>query len=172
LNGLKKRYGVESTDEMGDSGVSLSELAAPSLLHGVTLMHVHEIRKEKLEEAQKRLSLMKHVRWAIMKFEGLIAELAHPNDGLYSLIPPLDARILAKAILAELLRTTDLKKLWQLKSVPEKSNIDVAAAAGLKHLSLTIHRNSSKMELPSSSGQMRIIRSKLAASRRSIGTHY
>jgi Prion-inhibition and propagation len=173
---LKRRYGVEAMDEIMDQGHLLSELAATQILDGETLLREHEKRRQDIEKTYKKLSIMKKLRWAIRdkeRFEILISHLAKFNNGLYSLIPPVEAKILAKAVAAELLRTTDLGSLLTLQRAAQHSDTDIASLAQLKHRSLMMILTPTEvplMELPEKSAGLTINHT-TPSNRRSIGTY-
>jgi Prion-inhibition and propagation len=173
---LKRRYGVEAMDEITDQGHLLSELAATQILDGETLLREHEKRQQDIEKTYKKLSIMKKLRWAIRdkeRFESLISHLAKFNNGLYSLMPPVEAKILAKAVAAELLRTTDIGSLLTLQRAAQHSDTDIASLAQLKHRSLMMIRNPTAvplMELPDKSAGLTISHTS-PSNRRSIGTY-
>jgi hypothetical protein len=160
LEKLRRRYGVDYKEEdqreadIQDSSLSKLITTSGGLLDGDLLTQHHARQAEELEATRKRLSMMKLLRWSVKDkadFQSLVEELARLNTGLYSLIPPLDAKILAKSILAEFLRTTDLGRLLDLRAAAQGLNPDVASAAGLKHFALTAARDPTavgKMELP------------------------
>jgi len=132
----------------------MSELRSTKLLEGEALLREHEKRTEDAEKTQKTIGIMKKLRWAIVdkeKFETLITEVSKFINDLYSLISPLDARILAKAVAGELLRTTNLQRVTDIRSAAQGTREDVAALATRRRRALlSVQKGQSipKMMLP------------------------
>ena len=173
---LKKRYGLDAIDEITDQGHLLSELRATDLLDGEALVQQHERRQEDAEKTQKRISIMRKLRWAVKDkelFETLISQLEKFNNGLYSLLPPSTAHSLAKAVAIELLRTTNLAHLSLIGDAARSHNDNVAALAMRKHRALVILQNPARappMTLPRVSDLLKVKKT-AKDGRRSVGTY-
>ncbi|ERF69865.1 hypothetical protein EPUS_05407 [Endocarpon pusillum Z07020] len=136
LDDLTTLYGVDVQDETTAQRPLLEELAATKLMDSEALLRNYDRRLEDAKGLQKRLSIMKKLHWVIRdkeKFEGLIQKLTKFNDGLYSLLSPLDAQLLAEALAAQLLRTTNLERLMALKAAAQRSHVDIASLAELRY---------------------------------------
>lgn len=131
IDKLGTRYGVKSNED-STSGALMTELRATKLLEGEALLNEYDKRGEDAEKTQKAIGIMKKLRWAIVdkeKFETLITDVSRFINDLYSLISPLDAKILAKAVAGELLRTTNLQRVADIQSAAHGTRKDVAALA-------------------------------------------
>lgn len=173
---LKSRYGLEATDEITGRGNLLTELRATDILDGETLLHEYERRREDAEKTQKQISILKKLRWAVNdkgKFEALISLLSRFNNDLYSLISPSDAKILAKAIAGEILRTTNIVQLAIIRKAAQGSGTDVAALATRRYHASIIRQNPSEVPDMRVSGGLRCLDIKLisANGRRAVGSY-
>jgi len=149
---LRQRYGITPLDQLGgNDGRVLTELATERhLLEGNFVIQENTRRQEAAEAAHNAFSKFSKLRWAVIdksKCEEFVAQLKSFIDGLYSLLPPLHTRDLAKAILAELLRTADAEKLSSLQIAAQGSSyLAVASAAELKRLTLTVQQDPAKVD--------------------------
>ena len=138
----------------------------------------YERRIEETERMQKRVGIMKRLTWVIKdkeKFGKLVERLTGLNNGLYSLIEPLEATILAKAVVGELLRTLDLRRLNVLGIAARTTGnaSDIASLAALRQRAVEILRFPERvpnMELPENSKGL-TIPDFGRESRRTVGTY-
>jgi hypothetical protein len=153
---LQKSYGLEGSDELTSGEQLLVELHGMSLLDNEAVEVDYQLKKDEAERMQKRIGIMKKLKWVIKdkdKFGKLVERLTGLNNSLYTLIEPLDASILAKAVVGELLRTLDLGKLRVLDAaarVTGNAN-DVARLAALRQRAVEIMQHPDHvrdMELP------------------------
>jgi hypothetical protein len=153
IDKLITRYGIQNSKDLSSDSL-ISELRSTQLLEGEALLREHNKRTEDAEKTQKTIGIMKKLRWAIVdkeKFETLISEVSKIINGLYSLISPMDARILAKAVAGELLRTTNLQRVLDIRSAAQGTRLDVAALATRRRralLSALKGQSVPKMTLP------------------------
>ena len=175
---LRKLYGVEVRDERTVGNQMLLELQSMSLIENELVRADYDRREEEAVKMQKRVGIMKKLKWIIKdkeKFEKLLERLTKLNDGLYSLISPLEASILAKAVAGELLKTVELKWLEVLKEAARATSNakGVANLAGLRHRAIQIMNFPNKvpdMELPDRSKGL-IMPSTRFYERRTLGTY-
>jgi hypothetical protein len=176
VDDLKSRYGLEATDEITGRGTLLTELRATDILDGETLLREYERRREDAEKTQKRISILKKLRWAITdkeKFEALILLLSKFNNDLYSLISPLDAKIIAKAVAGEILRTTNIVQLANIRRAALGSGTDVEALATRKYNASIILQTPAEVPDMRVSGGLKCLDVKLTAAnrRRAVGNY-
>lgn len=98
---LKKSYGLEGSDERTGGGQLLVELQGMYLVDSAVVVEDYQRRKDEAEKMQIRVGIMQKLKWVIKdkeKFGKLVERLTGLNNGLYSLIEPLEASILAKAV--------------------------------------------------------------------------
>jgi len=173
---LKSRYGVEGSDEITGRGSLLTELRATDILEGETLLQNYERRREDLEKTQKQISILKKLRWAIKdkdKFEDLISLLSKFNNDLYTLISPLDAKVLAKAVASEILRTTNIVQLETIRKAAQHSGTDVAAHATRRYHASVILQSPSEVPDMRVPGGLKSLDIKVTATngRRAVGSY-
>jgi len=121
---------------------------------------------------------MQKLKWVIKdkeKFGKLVERLTGLNNGLYSLIEPLEASILAKAVVGELLRTLDLARLRVLCTAAKATSnaSDVASLAALRQRAVEITRfpdSIPDMELPGTSKGLTLF-SAGRGERRTVGSY-
>jgi len=173
---LGKKYGLEFSPE-GDSSHLLSELAATDLLQSEALARAHQDRINELNKTQRRIRILKKLIWAISdmhKFTLLVGQLKTFIDELYSLVEPSQAKMLAKAVVAELLSTTELAKVSIILEAANTSGADeVASSAALRYRALFVMQHLGtirSMELPEQSKGLKLLDS-AESGRRQIGTY-
>lgn len=142
---LKKSYGLAGSDELTGGGQLLVELQGMALVDSAAAAADYRRRTEEAEKMQKRVGIMKKLKWVIEdkeKFGKLVERLTGLNNGLYSLIEPLEASILAKAVVGELLRTLDLGRLKVMGRAARATGnaSDVASLAALRQRAVEITR--------------------------------
>jgi hypothetical protein len=175
---LKKSYGLEGSDELTGGGQLLVELQGMSLVDSAVVVEDYQRRKDEAEKMQKRLGVMQKLKWVIKdkeKFGKLVERLTGLNNGLYSLIEPLEASILAKAVVGELLRMLDLARLRDLCTAAKATSnaSDVASLAALRQRAVEITRfpdSIPDMELPGTSKGLTLF-SGGRGERRTVGSY-
>lgn len=175
---LKKSYGVAGSDEVTGGGQLLVELQGMALVDSAAVVADYQRRTEEAEKMQKRVGIMKKLKWVIEdkeKFGKLVERLTGLNNGLYSLIEPLEASILAKAVVGELLRTLDLTRLRVLGTAARATGnaSDVASLAALRQRAVEITRFPDQvpdMELPEKSKGLTLFSTE-RGSRRVMGSY-
>ncbi|KAL4947884.1 prion-inhibition and propagation-domain-containing protein [Aspergillus filifer] len=175
---LKKSYGLEGSDERTEGQQLPVELQGLSLLDSPAVTESQGLMLKESEKMQKRVSIMQKLKWAIEdkdKFGGLVERLTTLNNGLYSLIDPLEADIMAKAVVGQLLRTLDLIRLWTLYTAAKTASnaADIANLAALRERAVRITKSPDTvliMDLPSYSNGLTVFEDGRCA-RRSVGTY-
>jgi hypothetical protein len=175
---LKKSYGLEGSDELTGGGQLLVELQGMSLVDSAVVVEDYQRRQDEAEKMQKRVGIMQKLKWVIKdkeKFGKLVERLTGLNNGLYSLIEPLEASILAKAVVGELLRTLDLARLRVLCTAAKATSnaSDVASLAALRQKAVEITRfpdSIPDMELPGTSKGLTLF-SAGRGERRTVGSY-
>ncbi|MCJ1243792.1 hypothetical protein MMC30_000989 [Trapelia coarctata] len=162
MEDIKKQYGVHIINDLPEQDHLLSE---------------HENRRQGMEATFENPSLVKKLCLASKEkgeeINAFVVQLAKFNHGLHSLMPPLEARVLAKSVTAELLRTTDLEKLLILRLAFQDLDPDMASLVQLRYRSLGAARHPNRMpvmELPNSSAGLTVCKTALTK-QRSIGTY-
>jgi Prion-inhibition and propagation len=175
---LQKSYGLEGSDEVTFGGQLLVELQGMTLLDSEVVMTEYQQREKEAQKMQKRAGIMKKLKWVIKdkeKFGKLVERLTSFNNGLYSLIEPLEASILAKAVVGELLRTLDLGRLRILGTAARTTGnaSDVASLAALRQKAVEAMRYPERtpdMELPEKSKGLTLL-STARGCRRTVGNY-
>ena len=175
---LQRSYGLEGRDEVTVGGRLLDELQGMTLLENEVVAAEYQQREEEAQRMQKRVGIMMKMKWVIKdkeNFEKLIDKLTGFNNGLYSLIGPLEGSILAKAVVGELLRTLDLGRLEVLGTAARRTGNagDIASLAASRQRAVEIMRFPEKipdMELPDNSEGLTLSNT-ARDSRRTLG-HY
>jgi Prion-inhibition and propagation len=175
---LKKSYGLEGSDEQTGGGQLLVELRGMYLVDSAVVVEDYRRRKDEAEKMQIRVGIMQKLKWVIKdkeKFGKLVERLTGLNNGLYSLIEPLEASILAKAVVGELLRTLDLARLRVLCTAAKATSnaSDVASLAALRQRAVEITRfpdSIPDMELPGTSKGLTLF-SAGRGERRTVGSY-
>jgi hypothetical protein len=175
---LKKSYGLEGSDERTGGGQLLVELQGMYLVDSAVVVEDYQRRKDEAEKMQIRVGIMQKLKWVIKdkeKFGKLVERLTGLNNGLYSLIEPLEASILAKAVVGELLRTLDLARLRVLCTAAKTTSnaSDVASLGALRQRAVEITRfpdSIPDMELPGTSKGLTLF-SAGRGERRTVGSY-
>jgi hypothetical protein len=175
---LQKSYGLEGRDEVTAGGRLLEELQGMTLVENEVVGADYQQREEEAQRMQKRMGIMMKLKWVIRdkeSFEKLVEKLTCFNNGLYSLIGPLEASILAKAVVGELLRTLDLGRLEVLGTAARRTGnaSDIASLAASRQRAVEIMRFPGKipdMELPDKSKGLTLSNTP-RGSRRTVGIY-
>jgi hypothetical protein len=175
---LKKSYGLEGSDERTGGGQLLVELQGMYLVDSAVVVEDYQRRKDEAEKMQIRVGIMQKLKWVIKdkeKFGKWVERLTGLNNGLYSLIEPLEASILAKAVVGELLRTLDLARLRVLCTAAKTTSnaSDVASLGALRQRAVEITRfpdSIPDMELPGTSKGLTLF-SAGRGERRTVGSY-
>jgi hypothetical protein len=175
---LKRSYGLDGMDEVTAGSQMLAELRGISLLDNAVVEADYKRRIEEAEKMQKQIGIMKKLKWTIVdkeKFGTLVERLTGLNNGLYSLIEPLEANLLSKAVVGELLRTMDVGRIRVLGAAARGTSnaSDVASLAALRERALDILRNPDtipNMDLPEKSKGL-ILRKTALGFQRTVGSY-
>lgn len=175
---LQKSYGLEGSDKVTVGGRLLVELQGMTLVDSEVVAADYRQRNEEAQKMQKRVGIMKKLKWVIKdkeKFGMLVERLTGFNNGLYSLIEPLEASILAKAVVGELLRTLDLVTLKIMGTAAHMTGnaSDIAQLAAQRQRAveiMTFPERTPDMELPQESRGL-TLSSAARGSRRTVANY-